>query len=104
MNTTPHSARTPVLAQNDAPGSSKGATRRPWSLLAVGALLLEVVALGALLIDGRHLTWIAWVPGWAGIALALIQVRTGRRPRLLAVATAVLFAVGTVLGIAAAMR
>lgn len=104
MHTTPHSARTPVPAHSDAPGSSKGATRRRWTLLAVAALLLEVVALGAVLIDGRHLTWIAWVPGWAGAGLALVQGRTGRRPRVLAVVTAVLFVPGTVLGIVAAVR
>ena len=73
-------------------------------MLAVAALVLEVAALSALLIDGRHLTWIAWVPGWAGVALAVIGARANGRPRILDAVTAVLFAAGTALGILAAVR
>jgi hypothetical protein len=73
-------------------------------LLAVCGLALEVVAVAAVSLDGHRFAWIAWLPGWVGLGLALLGARAHRSLRIGAVVTAALFVVGTVLGVAPAVR
>ncbi len=70
--------------------------------LAASGLALELIAVGAVLVDGHRLSSVAWIPGWIGLGLAVAAFRAGRR--LAPAATAVLFLLGSVLGIAAALR